>query len=566
MRVAIYTRVSTEDQAREGYSLEVQEEYLREYAKREKWHIYRMYKDDGISGYTKDRPELKRLLADAKDRKFELILVYKIDRFSRNLMDLLNLVDELSTYEVGFKSATEFFDTTNSAGKMMFQQLGSFAEFERNRIKERVFPGMIKGAKNGNWQGARFAPYGYHYNKEKKLLEIIPEEAEIVKTIYTMYLTGNTTSEITAYLYRRGYRTRTGIRFHSKLVYDILKNKVYTGKLIWNRRHYSKKEKTQGGYGKGYRYLPGQATDVVEVQGRHAPILSEDDFNRTQLRLANNRRPSHSIFNKHEHLLSGIIRCGICGSRYLGSTCASNHRTKERKKWYRCRLRQETKGIECNNASIVAASYDNFALDVLGKISTSKIVREKRYADLLKTVLDSTDEIIAQINSVEQSLKENQEKQKKLTSIYLREDIGQEVYMQSQEPLKIEEDKLKKQKQALDMKLIEKEDSREYNNLLDSVLGNFPRVKGKLSISEKKALLRLVFRKIIVKEGVVTEVDLYDPFKAVVSEGELRCLIREIKPRIRQRNPVCTYARSDGRWPRYRGTMEKVAQALVVLD
>lgn len=145
MNTAIYIRVSTEDQAKEGYSLEVQREYLESFAKRENYDVFKVYCDDGISAYSTRREALQRLLKDAKDKKFELVLVYKIDRFSRNLKDLLNLVDELSNCGVAFKSATEPFDTSTSTGKLMFQQLGSFAEFERNRIAERVFPGMLKG-------------------------------------------------------------------------------------------------------------------------------------------------------------------------------------------------------------------------------------------------------------------------------------------------------------------------------------------------------------------------------------------------------------------------------------
>lgn len=165
MLIGIYIRVSTEDQAREGHSLEVQREYLESLAKRESLAIFKTYQDDGISGYTTERPALKQLLKDAKQKEFDLVLVYKIDRFSRNLKDMLNLVDELSKNGVGFKSATEPFDTTTSAGKLMFQQLGSFAEFERNRIAERVFPGMVKSVQQGNWQGARYAPYGYRLKK-----------------------------------------------------------------------------------------------------------------------------------------------------------------------------------------------------------------------------------------------------------------------------------------------------------------------------------------------------------------------------------------------------------------
>ena len=186
MRVAIYTRVSTEDQARDGTSLEVQRDSLVSFAKKEDWQIADIYVDDGYSGYSIERPALRKLLADARKKKFEMVLVYKIDRFSRNLRDLLNLVAELENIDVSLKSATEAYDTSNSAGRMMFQQLGSFAEFERNRIKERVFPGMIKGVQRGNWQGARYSPYGYHYNKEKKLLEVVKDEADIVKLIYTL--------------------------------------------------------------------------------------------------------------------------------------------------------------------------------------------------------------------------------------------------------------------------------------------------------------------------------------------------------------------------------------------
>ena len=145
MKIAIYIRVSTEDQAKEGYSLEVQREYLESFAKREGYEVFKVYCDDGISAYSTRREALQELLKDAKRKKFELVFVYKIDRFSRNLKDLLNLVDELSACEVAFKSATEPFDTSTSAGKLMFQQLGSFAEFERNRLAERVMPGMIRG-------------------------------------------------------------------------------------------------------------------------------------------------------------------------------------------------------------------------------------------------------------------------------------------------------------------------------------------------------------------------------------------------------------------------------------
>ncbi len=122
---AIYIRVSTEDQAKEGYSLEVQREYLESFAKREGYEVFKVYCDEGISAYSTRRNVLQQLLKDAKDKKFDLVLVYKIDRFSRNLKDLLNLVDELSSCGVGFKSATELFNSTASAGRLMLRQFST---------------------------------------------------------------------------------------------------------------------------------------------------------------------------------------------------------------------------------------------------------------------------------------------------------------------------------------------------------------------------------------------------------------------------------------------------------
>ena len=210
--------------------------------------IYKVYRDDGYSGYSMERPALKALLKDAELKKFNLILVHKIDRISRNLKDLLHLCDDLlRPCGVDFKSITEPFDTT-AAGRLQLQILGTFAEFERNRLKERIFPGMVEGVKRGNWQGSRYAPYGYWYNKEKKILEVVPDEAKVIKMIFLMYLAGQSTPQIAGYLYEKGYTTRSGGKFHTKLVCDILKNRVYLGVLVWNAHRYDRSQKTLKGY------------------------------------------------------------------------------------------------------------------------------------------------------------------------------------------------------------------------------------------------------------------------------------------------------------------------------
>jgi len=374
MKVGIYLRVSTEDQAKEGYSLDVQREYLESFAEREGYEIYKTYCDDGISAYSTRRPALQELLKDAKDKKFKLVLVYKIDRFSRKLKDLLDLAEELESYRVAFKSATEPFDTTTSAGKLMFQQLGSFAEFERNRIAERVFPGMVKGVLNGNWQGARFAPFGYTYNKQKKLLEIEEREANIVKLIYTMYLAGKSTQEIAAYLNKKKHQTRTGKQFYNKFICDILKNQIYTGKIVWNKKHYDKNQKTK----KHYKYIKNDPSKIIIAQGKHTPIIDEQDFEEVQKRLAEKKRTWRPRVRNKEYLLTGLLTCAKCNHKYNGVSSISNHRTNKKKRWYRC-SGPYASHIRCTNRAVKAEDIEPEVTKIVAQLIQNKRLQECRW-------------------------------------------------------------------------------------------------------------------------------------------------------------------------------------------
>ena len=402
-------------------------------------------------------------------------------------------------------------------------------------------------------------------NKEKKLLELIPAEADIVRAIYAMYLSGQTSSQITAYLYKKAYKTRTGRRFGSKLVCDILKNKLYTGKLVWNRRHYSKTEKTQHGLGAGQRYLEGNPSDIVESQGRHQPIITDEDYKRVQLRLGGNRKGVHRVFNKYEHILTGILKCAACGHSLFGHTNISNHRLKIRKKWYRCSLKAQTRSAECQEPNAVAEPLESFAFGILHKIASHSSIKEKRYNNLKKITTEPDDEILEQTQTAKKVLKGNREKQSKLSETYLNGDIGKEVYNDRQEPLRREEEKLLKTLDSLELKLIEKEQSKEYNNLLQTVLENFSETRENLTISEKKALLRLVFKEIIIKDGKLAGYELFEPFKTLLEEVQIEWQLKEIQGLTAKTEPVCTYARSVVRWPRYRGTMEKIVEALIEL-
>ena len=548
MRVALYTRVSTDEQAREGTSLEVQREFLVSYAKKEKWTIYypeknRIYEDDGYSGYSKERPALKKLIDDAKRKKFDMVLVHKIDRFSRNLLDLLTLVNDLECLDISFKSATEIYDTTTSAGKLMFQQLGSFAEFERNRIKERVFPGMIKGVERGNWQGARYAPYGYHYNKKEKMLEVVSEEADNVKLIYTMYLAGQSTMQIAGYLYNKGYKTRSGGRFNTKLICDILKNQIYLGKIVWNRHHYDKKQRTL----KGYRYVRNEESKVMVVQGRHEPIIFQEDFDAVQRKLEQARKGAVKKCNSNEYPLTGIIYCARCGNRFQGCINAAsreNGKTKTKRRYYRCSARG-TYYIKCENSYARADELECEVYRII-EVMFSEDIDEARLRNLIEASSCSySEDVENEMAGAGQELEQNLLKQERLSGIFAEGMLAMEAYKKQIIPLRERESDLKMRVKKLELTLIERERSEEYLKLISAVKNHFDTTNEKMDLVTRKGLLKIIFKSIRIDNGRIKGFELYEPFKSLYEGVRLEWQMQEIQAVAAKRASVSTLLPTD---------------------
>ena len=217
--VGIYIRVSTEEQATTGVSLAAQKEKLIAYCKLHNWNSYIVYEDAGISGSTiTDRPALMKLLDDCKNQEIKTIVVYRLDRLSRSLRDIILTIDELRAYNVNFVSVTEQIDTTTAVGKLTFHMIGAFAEFERNIIKERIELGMAKKATEGYTQSR--APLGYAF--ENRALEVNPEEAELVKEIFKEYLQERSIGKV-AKMHD----------LHRSLVHRVLTNVTYIGDIKW---------------------------------------------------------------------------------------------------------------------------------------------------------------------------------------------------------------------------------------------------------------------------------------------------------------------------------------------
>ncbi len=255
MRVAGYTRVSTQEQAINGLGLEVQRDKIQAYCYSQDWTLINIYEDAGVSGATLDRPAFNQMVQDASSGMFDLIITYKMDRISRSLKNLLVLVeDTLSQIDISIKSVTEsFMDTSTPEGMAMFQVLGTFSELERKQITRKLSDARAKKSDNGGYAGG-YLPYGYDSVKGK--LVVNEEEADIVREIYSQRKDGMSLRMISRALNDHQVTTKRDSRWTAEAVRYVLSNEVYTGRIAYNGK---------------------------VMKGDHDPIISRRLFNSVQV-------------------------------------------------------------------------------------------------------------------------------------------------------------------------------------------------------------------------------------------------------------------------------------------
>jgi site-specific DNA recombinase len=227
---ALYVRVSTEGQAQHGHSLEAQKDVLKGYAKQNGFKYHKVYEDAGHSAKDLNRPDLQRLLSDIERQKVTDILVWRVDRLSRNNLDLLELVEYFKAYKVTLASATEpAFDVSTSAGMFMLSLFANLAQMERDRLVERIQLGKRKRIEQHKWSGS--PPFGFTYGPETGTLAIAPEEARIVKAIFRKYQELQTISAVANHLNELGIKPRKAQRWQETSVAKILRNPIYIGRV-----------------------------------------------------------------------------------------------------------------------------------------------------------------------------------------------------------------------------------------------------------------------------------------------------------------------------------------------
>jgi len=374
VRVATYTRIST-DEDRQPFSLGAQAERLDAYGRsQDGWRIVRRFTDQA-SGATLDRPGLRQALSEASAGVYELLLVYRVDRLSRSVRQLAQTAEELERSGVALRSATEPFDTSSPAGKMMLQMLGVFAEFERATIVERITAGMERAASQGRWVVGK-VPYGYLRDKETKLIQSHQPQADVVRRIFAMYVEERMGAEaIAKVLNSEGHRTKNGTPFARPIVLSIISNPIYAGKIEFRG---------------------------MTHPGLHEPIIDAATFEAAGRILAE-RGESQALRRAHptEYLLSGVIRCGRCRRAYVGT---SAHGRKGLYHYYVCSTRYRYGTEHCPGDRLPKDALEEAVIDQMQDVYANGSLIERALADAAAEDRDPAEEAARRLAGVRQEL------------------------------------------------------------------------------------------------------------------------------------------------------------------
>lgn len=481
VRVACYIRVSTMEQANEGYSVGVQTEKLQAYCVARGWDIVSVYTDPGFSGSNMERPALNRMLADIKAGHIDMVLVYKLDRLSRSQRDTLFMIEDLFLKNnVDFVSMTENFDTSTPLGRAMIGILSVFAQLEREQIKERMAMGNVARASSGLWRGGSGAPIGYDYIDGR--LVVNDYEAMQIRLIFDLFLKGHTFHGIAAELRKRGYTNKYGSWKNPPIISQVLTNSTYIGKI---------------------RYA-GE-----EYEGQHDPLIDEETWEAVQIRHKEVMRGlsehQKSPF-KATKLLSGIIWCGDCGARYFYhcSTRKKPNGDKVTYDHYMCYTRASHKTMrraaKCGGKTWKHDELNNLVISEIKKLSFS----DTAISDIIEAKRGGYKESDRAL-AIKTRLSELNKQLSKIMDLYALGNIPLEVISEKANTIQKERDALSAELETLKPAepVLSIDKAKQLVNMTDSIFTDG-------TIEEQRTLVNALISKIILQAN--GDVDIYWKF------------------------------------------------------
>ena len=498
--IAIYCRVSTDEQAEFGYSIDEQKRLLEEWCKANDYIIYKCYSDRGISGKNiKDRPALKELLSDAKEGKFDMVISWKINRVSRKLEDVLKIVNLLEKNNITFKSYSEPFETDTPAGRMQFQMMALIGEFERGTIAQNVKMGMIAKAKYGNWCGGRVLGYDLVPNnspeeekKGKNKLEINEKEAEIVRFIFNEYSKGKGYKAITNKMNKLGYKTKKGNNFSVGSIRDILTNPVYIGEIRYNvRQNWSEKRRRNIN------------PNPIRVKGKHEAIIDRELWDKVQLILESKKGKPSRIYDG-EYPLTGILRCPKCGAGMVISRTTNTlaDGTKRRIAYYCCGNWKNKGTSVCNSNTIRVDKANEYVFKKIEELVSNEAMIKAVVKNINKERKDKVKPAKRLLGDIDKELEKLDKRKRKIFEAYEDDILTKEEFQTRKDELNEKIRILEEEKKPL-LNTISEEVSEEIPyEFIKDILMNFSKIlNSSVSREQQKKLLNMIISEITMNES-----------------------------------------------------------------
>ena len=497
--VAIYSRVSTIEQAEEGYSIDERERLLIEWCKKMDYEVYKCYADRGISGKDiKSRPALKELLSDAEEKKFQMVISWKINRISRKLEDVLKIVNLLENNNISFKSYSEPFETNTPAGKMQFQMMALIGEFERGTIAQNVKMGMCAKARAGEWCGGRVLGYDLVQmekqpgaKRTKTKLVINEKEAEAVRFIFNEYGNGKGYKAITNQLNKLSYKTKKGNDFSVGSIREILTNPVYIGKVRYNvRQNWSEKRR---------RNI--NANPII-TDGIHEPIIDEGLWDKVQAIMESKKGKPSRIYDG-EYPLTGILKCPKCGAGMVISRTTNKlaDGTKKRIAYYCCGAWKNKGTSVCNSNTIRVDKANEYVFNKLSELLSNEKMVETIVRNVNKERHNKINPAKKELERIDKELEKIDRKKIKLFEAYEEELISKEEFKERKDELNKRAKSLQEEKEPLLVTLSDDVSEEIPYEFVRSILENFSKVLTESATREQqKKLLHMIISEITINE------------------------------------------------------------------
>ena len=519
--IAIYTRVSTIEQAEEGYSNDEQERLLTKWCNKNGYEIYKCYSDRGISGKDiKYRPALKELLKDAEEKKFDMVISWKINRISRRLSDVLKIVDIFEKNNITFKSYSEPFETDTPAGKMQFQMMALIGEFERGTIAQNVKMGMCAKARAGEWCGGRVLGYDLvpiddiQTGKRRKTKLIINEkEAEVVRIIFNEYANGKGYKAITNKINKLGYKTKKGNNFSVGSIKDILTNPVYIGKVRYNvRQNWSEKRR---------RNI--NANPII-TDGIHDSIIEESLWDKVQAVLESKKGKPARIYDG-KFPLTGILKCPKCGAGMviMRTTNKLKDGTRRRLTYYACGNWKNKGTAVCNSNAIRCDKANEYVFNKISELLSNDKMIKSIVTNINKERNNRVSPAKKELARIERELQKLDGKKKKIFEAYEDEIITKEEFQSRNVELNNRIKILHEEKQPLLVTLSDDISEEIPYEFIKSILESFGKILNEnVEIEQQKKLLHM-----IISEITINELREVDSIKLKINDNLIEYLSKE---------------------------------------